>query len=131
MKYLVDSDFLVGLFLESDALHNRAKELFENINEKDILVMTSLVKMESATVVSNKAGMLYARKFVKFIEEAPLVEVFEDELSMVDGWKLFLSQTKKGSSFIDSMNLVVARKMSCKKILSFDKFYPREWRVNL
>lgn len=129
MRILLDSDFLVGLFLVTDALHQKSLELFEKLTEEDELIMTSLVKLESATVISNKAGMVYVKEYVKFLDMVPLSERFVDENLMVTGWKMFLEQIKKGSSFIDSMNLVVAKKLGCKKILSFDKFYPKELRL--
>ncbi len=129
-KVLLDSDFIVGLLREDEDLHETIKKLVNSDwFEKAYVVVTSLVKMEAATVVSNRVGMKMARELVDCVDGLIDEEVFIDERWMDMGWLVFLEQTKKGSSFIDSMNLVVAKKLGCKKILSFDKFYPKEFRV--
>lgn len=129
MKYLVDSDFLISCYFEDESLNLVASDIIDTLDDDDELCVTSLVEMESATVVSNKRGMIKAKEFHKWVDGLGVRKVFVDEILMILGWKKFLEQTKKGSSFIDSMNLVVAKKLGCKKILSFDKFYPRELRV--
>lgn len=129
MKFLIDSDFLIAVFLTSEPLHEVATKLLSEIDEGDEICVTSLVEMESATVMSNKKGMKSAVEFRNWIMNLGMRRIFIDEIHMILGWKMFLEQTKKGSSFIDSMNLVVAKKLGCKKILSFDKFYPKELRA--
>ncbi len=129
-KVLLDSDFLVGMMREDEDLHETIKEMVSSDwFENSYVIVTSLVKMEAATVISHRVGMAMARRLVNCIDRLVDEEVFVDERWMNAGWLVFLEQTKKGSSFVDSMNLVVAKKLGCKKILSFDKFYPKEFRV--
>ena len=129
-KVLIDSDFLVGMIREDEDLHEEIKEMVNSEwFDKSYILVTSLVKMESVTVISNRVGMAVARKLADYIDDLVDEEIFIDEEWMKLGWNLFMTQTKKGSSFIDSMNLVVAKKLGCKKILSFDKFYHKELRV--
>lgn len=129
MRYLVDSDFLIACFLIDDFSHRSASEILESLTKDDEIFINSLVEMEAATVVSKKVSMVKAKSFVDWLGKLGLNEIFVDEYMMGKGWKLFLEQTKKGSSFVDCMNLVVAKKMGCDKILAFDKFYPQELRI--
>lgn len=129
MRYLVDSDFLVACFNKDDFSHRRASEIMEKWTGDEEIFLNSLVEMESATVISKRIGMIKTSLFMIWLGKLGMNKYFVDEETMGKSWELFLEQTKKGSSFVDSMNLVVAKKLGCRKILSFDKFYPKEYRV--
>ena len=64
MKYLVDSDFLVGLFREGDPHSDTTKKLLKKLKEKnETLMVPNVVLQETATVLSHKTGMEAVRLF--------------------------------------------------------------------
>lgn len=129
-KLLVDSDFLVGVFRQGDTNHQKAIRLLEKMKEEDVeLWMSNLVHQESATVVSHRVGMEAVRLFVKNLTSDIHKRVLVDEELEKKAWKIFLSQTKKGCSFVDCANVAVAEKYKLDGILSFDEFYPPNLRI--
>jgi len=123
---LVDSDFLIALARKEDASHKLAKKIFSERVSFGEIKITSLVLMEATTVMSHKGGMEGARKFYGIVKNLVDEIIFVDQELMEEGWEVFLKQTKKGTSFVDCANLATARKHKVDKILSFDKFYPKD-----
>ncbi|MEK7550557.1 MAG: PIN domain-containing protein [Patescibacteria group bacterium] len=130
MKYLIDSDFLFGLYVIHAPHHKETTRLFKRIQKNEYkLVILNLVIQETATVLSKKDKQETALTFLDEIVKMP-VEImnFRDEDEKI-AWKIFKKQTKKGTSFIDCANLAIAQKYKFDGILSFDDFYPKEVRV--
>lgn len=125
-KVIVDSDFLVALFKPDDFSHRRAVDCANVVKGKGYLfVALNLVVQESTTVISHKMGMADARTF-----HAGLKTVLDQTIRLheeleKEAWKLFLQQTKKGTSFIDCANLAAIAQYKLSGILSFDQFYPK------
>lgn len=57
------------------------------------------------------------------LKEHNLIKIHVNEELEDAGWSIFLSQTKKGTSFVDCANLAVIEKYKFDGILSFDGFY--------
>lgn len=130
MKLLADSDFLFGLFVPDDFHYKRARQIWMDIVKKDNEVFVlSLAVQETATVLSHKIGQLTAISFVDKLPELKLKTLEIDINIEEDGWKIFKSQSKKGTSFVDCINVAAIRKYKFDGILSFDKFYPKQLRV--
>ena len=119
MKLLVDSDFLISLFKPLDSNHQKASRIFKEIQNKSSLIALNLVFQESTTVISKQIGMDNARKFYEFLPELVNEQVNLNEDVEKEAWKIFLKQTKKGTSFIDCANLAVHQKFKLDGI-SFD-----------
>jgi len=129
-KLLVDSDFLVGVFRQEDTNHQKAMGLLERMKEEEVeLWMSNLVHQESATVVSHRVGMEAVRSFVKNLASDIHKRVLVDKELEKKAWRIFLSQTKKGCSFVDCANLTVVEKYKLDGILAFDEFYPKGLRL--
>ncbi|MDP1722868.1 MAG: type II toxin-antitoxin system VapC family toxin [Candidatus Gottesmanbacteria bacterium] len=126
-KVIIDSNVFVAVFLMEDSLHSRATQLVSQLKKQGAVFYTiNLVLQESATVLSMRKGMASARTFYAAVHDfvdqvAPFDESVEKE-----SWKVFLSQTKKGTSFVDCAILATARHYNIDKIVSFDRFYPKE-----
>ncbi len=130
MKLLADSDFLFGLFVPDDFHHKRARQIWMDIIKRDSEVFVlNLAIQETATVLSHKRDQLAAISFVDKLPELKLKMLEIDTSMEEDGWKIFKSQTKKGTSFVDCINIAAIRKYKFDGILSFDKFYPKQFRV--
>ena len=74
-------------------------------------------------------GMKYAKNFYSSVFRMASEKIIMDEELENESWKIFLSQTKKGTSFVDCANLAVVEKYKLDGILSFDKFYPKDVRI--
>lgn len=120
----MDSDGFVGLFHETDAHHEKARQYFNHAAEnRDTLILTNYVAAEAGTVISHKAGQDMARRFFDLVETYPTIHI--DEQLHRDTIELFKQQGKKGTSIVDCSNVVVMRRFNIPKIFSFDKFYTK------
>lgn len=126
MKLVVDSDFLIALYKPLDSNHKKAIDIYKTIQNKYTLTALNLVFQESTTVISKQIGMDNAKKFYQLISKIISEQIFINDELEKDTWKLFLKQTKKGTSFIDCANLAFCQKYKLSGILSFDDFYPGE-----
>jgi len=125
MKLLVDSDFFIALYKSDDSNHKAADAILKKVFNQDRLMILDLVIQESVTVISKRMGMDDARIFYKSILQIVNQAIKADDELVDSTWKIFLKQTKKGSSFIDCANLAAIEKYKLDGILSFDKFYPK------
>lgn len=123
MKYLVDSDFLISFSNPDDSNHLKSHDIFKKLKENTELVALNLVFQESTTVVSKRFGMSMAKNFYEMICKFINTKINIDEEIEKKAWKLFLNQTKKGTSFIDCANQATFEKLKLDGILSFDEFY--------
>jgi|SRR3989339_561710 len=127
MRLLVDSDFLFGLFVPDDAHHQRAKKIWGKlIKQKHDFFVLNITIQETATVLSHKRGQLVAIALIDKLPELALRKIDIDIDLEKEGWKIFKSQTKKGTSFVDCANLAASAEFGIDEILSFDKFYPKK-----
>ena len=119
MRILADSDFLIAIFRENDALHTQALRLLKKIQKnKAELYISNWVRAEAVTVISFRLGMTEARLFADNLQEG-VGALFVDEVTFHQSWGLFLSQNKKGSSFVDCSNLILLEKFNFDGIASF------------
>ena len=130
-RFLVDSDFLVAVFRDGDPNHTKAKNILRSLSEQTyVLWAIHLVKQESATVISHRVGMDATKLFVKNVMKDIDQWIQIDEKLEEKAWEIFLSQTKKGTSFIDCANLAALHYYNLTGILTFDHFYPKKLRIN-
>ena len=122
MNLLLDSDFLIALANKEDASHDKAAILFQKICNETLHAL-NIVFQESTTVISKRFGMIRAKLFYirlnKLVNKIIILDSSIESLT----WKLFLNQTKKGTSFVDCANLAVLEYYKLDGILSFDEFY--------
>lgn len=122
MNILVDSDFFVALYKPDDANHHIATKIFRKLGS-DNLSALNIVFQEATTVISKRMNMSYAIKFHDSISRLISNEIKLDNILEENSWKIFLSQTKKGTSFVDCANLAAMEYYKLDGILSFDEFY--------
>lgn len=126
---LIDSDAFVGLVMQTDPHHARAKEIYGEIKaQQRRLSTTSAVVAETATVLSHRAGQTLAKTFLgEFIEAGHFPVVYITEALHHDGLEIFKSQSKKGTSVTDCLNVAVCRQLQITHIFSFDQAYPKRF----
>lgn len=132
MKILLDSDFLFGLFVLHDPHHSKVTKLINGWHEKNYrLYALNLAIQETATVISHKANQQSAVKFVNNSSSVLDTIIIAHEKIESRAWKIFLKQSKKGTSFVDCANLSTLEEYNFDHIASFDKFYPKKLLLNL
>ena len=129
MKYLVDSDFLISFSSVDDSNHAKSLKIYKDLDKKSELLALNIVFQESTTVVSKRFGMDKAKLFYEMVNKFINTRILLDENLEKDAWKVFLKQSKKGTSFIDCANLATFQKYKLKGILSFDEYYPKNVRM--
>lgn len=124
MAIILDTDFLYSFFVSNQINHNLAKQKFNQIKNNDIYVL-KLVQYELATVLSYKENHNLAKSIISDILETNIIfiDISKEEEMLV--WREFYRYKKNKISFVDCANLTIAKKRKL-KILSFDKFYPKE-----
>ena len=122
MKLLLDADFLVALVKEDDANHLRAVAKAKELKEASLFV-TCFTVPEAATVLSYKVSHSAAKKFLEETRKKSFLELPFDQETARAADRIFLSQSRKGTSWIDCYNAAIIKAYSLGGILSFDKFY--------
>jgi predicted nucleic acid-binding protein len=127
-EVIVDSDAWVGLFSPDDAHHQKVSKIFEELRKsKTAIVTTSAVQGEAATVLSHKEGQGVASKFVTSLAAIRVPIIHIDESLHLRAIECFIDQSKRGTSYVDCTNIAVAKLYNIPKILSFDKFYFKQF----
>lgn len=129
MRLLVDSDFLIGLFRDDDPNHKKSVILMNKRFGNNEMIVSNLVIQETATVLSHRSGMDAVRLFWQKLPKLDLINFWTDKEVEQEGWKIFLKQNKKKSSYVDCANLAIIQKLKLDGILCFDKFYPKNLRI--
>lgn len=125
MTVLIDADFLVALLKEVDTNHRKAIEKYHYYRSISF-VTTPFTIPEVATVLSNRVSHTIAKKFVVEARSQPYLEIFLSQELIAKTDQIFLSQSKKGISWIDCFNVAVIKTYQLDGILSFDSFYRKQ-----
>ena len=121
-KILVNTDFLFGLVIQSDVHHKVASEKLQR-HEKDVFYITPFTIPETVTVLSHKVSQEQARNFLIQARESTFTRVPLDESLIAKTDEIFLAQKKKGTSWVDCLNVAAILTHRLDGILSFDRFY--------
>lgn len=128
MKYLVDADFLFGLFVPDDAHHVTSKRILKKYRNSIQLFVIDLVLFEVATVISYKVNQTEAVRFLDLLPKLELTKIEVRTDLEEKAWNVFRKQTKKGTSFVHCANLAMIELYKLDGILSFDTFYTTKLR---
>lgn len=126
MKVLFDSDALFALYVSTDIHHQKAKQIFQDLLNKEAeLWVTNLVIQEATTVISYRLGQNQAKEFLNRFNKIDVKQVFVSQKLTAKAWQVFKRQNKRGTSFVDCANLAVCKEMKINKIFSFDQIYAK------
>lgn len=120
---LMDADFLIALYIDTDSNHQKAMNLYDNF---DNFVVLNLTLYEVATVLSR----LFQHSEAKLILNNIFGDLSEIVLGYDRAWEssileIYHAQINKNISFFDCTCLYLAQKLDY-KIASFDSFYPKK-----
>lgn len=94
------------------------------------LVTTSLVVVETATVLSHHQGQDLAKFFLEeIIEGGGFPVIFINEALHQTALNMFQAQTKKGTSITDCASVTVVRQFNIPTIFRFDQVYTKTFGV--
>ncbi len=119
---VVDSSFLVALFLPYDINHEKAVDEF---SKAESLVIPYEILMETLTVLLYKEGIEFVREVYDLIESADIFIVFKSRKYAESALDMFLNQTDRLSIF-DCMAISLAKVLK-QELLSFDRNQLREF----
>jgi predicted nucleic acid-binding protein len=121
---LVDTDALVATIKEDDSNHKKAIAIDKKFKNSTYYI-TPFTIPETATVLSNKMSQKTAKEFLSKARIENFVEVPLTPDLVREADQIFVSQNKKGTSWIDCLNVAVVRSKKLDGIFSFDKFYQK------
>jgi predicted nucleic acid-binding protein len=128
---IVDSDALIALLHESDALHARAFVTLDFINTNNFSTCISLpIVLEAATALSKDKNIKRPDLAKKLLFD--FASISQKSSLQIDGVeiintlsKLYSPQTSKNNSPFDFYLLALAKINKISYIFSFDKFYQK------
>jgi predicted nucleic acid-binding protein len=124
MKILVDADALVALAKIDDANHKKAFQIAQKIKNASLYI-TPFTIPEVVTVLSYTTSQKAAILFLKEVRKKKIIELSINKEIIFLTDELFFQQSKKGTSWIDCLNVVMVKFYHLDKIFSFDKFYQK------
>ncbi|SRR6266404_1481230 len=126
LTVFVDSDAFVAAVKQADTTHEKAQILFQQLKEKEALLITSnYVFSETVTVLSQKMGHDAAVGYIdsmKSTENVFLIKWIDEQIEEV-ALEIFKRQTSKNTSFVDCTNMAFLKMHEFDAIFSFDEVY--------
>lgn len=123
-KILVDADALVAIAKEDDTNHDKAIKI-ARLLAKETLFLSPITIPEAATVLSYRVSHVDAKNFLQEVRKRNLIELTLDFDTQQKADEIFLSQSKKGISWFDCLNVAYVKINGLEGIFSFDKFYKK------
>ena len=123
-KVFIDADAFVGLYVADDAHYKEAARIALILHEARVEVTTSFFVLgEAATVISQKAGIEYARKFLNSISFEEMTVFDLNYEIFMKAREIFAGQTSKNFRFSDAVNIALIKEHGIDAVFSFDNHY--------
>ncbi|MBI5635874.1 type II toxin-antitoxin system VapC family toxin [Candidatus Micrarchaeota archaeon] len=116
---ILDSSFLIALFLEEDALHEKATEQLASLPKNEPLTAPSSVMEETMNILTYRRGVSFAMNALSELEENKCVYTYFLEKTEWNTVINLMKAISKKMSFTDYFVIYLARKTG-EKTLSFD-----------
>jgi len=126
-QIFVDTSFFKALFDEKDDFYKEAVEIFSNIAEQSVVLVTSnYILDETFTLIRKRRGKDKAREFRDFLAEAtPSIKIIRviasDEANVWDWFLLDWSDL----SFTDCVSFAVMKRLGLEKVATFDQHFAK------
>ena len=128
LTIFVDSDAFVGLTKKDDSNHERARQIFLELQDKPFVFVTSnYVFSEVVTILSQRIDHETAVAYIRSMKSEDCVFTIErvglgtEEAAI----QIFIKQTSKNVSFVDCTNIALIRERHMDGIFSFDDDYKK------
>lgn len=124
---IVDTDALIGLFLKTDALHQRCLKIVKFLKAGNFLVYISYPTiLEAATALAKDKAIKRPDLAAKLLQDYASYEnppINEAVINLVA--QLYHPKTSKKNSPFDYYLLALAKTNNIKFVFSFDSFYQK------
>jgi len=125
-RIFIDASAFVSLNVPFDSDHKRAIDLSSLIKNVGITLFTSnIVIYETASILSQKIGILYANEFLNDMENSTLVIILVDEEVESLAFEIFRERTSKNVSMFDCLHFAVMRMNGITTVFGFDKHFKK------
>ena len=115
-KYILDSSYLIALYLQEDVNHTRALEIFKIIKNSELYIHTHVIA-EVVTILTYRMGQNLSFKFLVETQSSSNIHLLESNISeQIEDFKIL----NKKISFTDSVILAIAKR-SKYDLVTFDK----------
>ena len=121
-KVLLDSDAVIALVKEDDASHEPAVKLFKKYKEIEIFIADTTLS-ESVTTLGRRVSRETSYLCLDFLRQSSFIIVFIDEKIIESAEQYYRQQTSVKNTFVDCINMAVAKAYHLDAIFSFDKGY--------
>lgn len=124
----IDTSAFYALASASDEFHQRARELFEHLLDRESpLHTTSYVLVETAGLVHRRLGFAVLKELFESI--SPVIQVhWVDTIIHQHAWDLMLERQGSRLTLVDSSVVVVARTLQA-MVFGFDEDFRQEGLV--
>ncbi len=117
---ILDTNFIVALFSNSDTLHKRAFELAPKLIDFETII-NHYIYLECATLLSQKIGKQF--NLEKQLNKLEIKLKFVPDSLFLESIKEFKTQSNKNISFIDLLTALYIEKNKLCGIITFDKHF--------
>ncbi|MCA1743775.1 MAG: PIN domain-containing protein [Desulfovibrionales bacterium] len=121
----IDTGAFIARYLKKDQFHQQSLSLWSDLelkNEK--LVTSNFVLDETATLLSRRAGNVFAAKRLKNIYTSYVFQILrpdrDDEITALDLMDKFSDQAV---SFTDCVSFVLMNRMHIESVFTFDRHF--------
>jgi predicted nucleic acid-binding protein len=128
-RIFVDSNFYVAFYNPLDSLHETALATGRKLIDTHTSVMiSSLVFLETVTVLSQRVDRLTAVDVGRFLRESPQVQITHiDEAVHDESWRIFQEIVQKDVSLVDCSIMAAMRAEGVDTLLTFDRGHFRHF----
>lgn len=126
MRLFIDTSALYAIMDAGDDFHDRAKDYFSEIVEKDIVLNSSdYIIVETIALVQNRLGINAARLFINNI--LPVVNLYYIDKSIHDiAINNLLSLPGSKISMVDFTSFKIMRNLEIDSIFTFDRHFKKQ-----
>lgn len=117
---ILDTSYLVSLFLTKDSNHNKAVKLLSQLKGLDDLFITNYIYVEFATILSQRLGKAEFTQIDRLIKGS-ITELFISEHIDAKTKRMFLKQSRKDVSYVDISSITIMNLMKIPNLVTFDR----------
>lgn len=120
-KIMVDTSAVYALIDRSDDLHEKAKNLFKKLSEKDVdLILTNFILAETHALILSRIGHELAREWLKNLVWKIERVKEEDEKRARE---IIIAYKDKSFSYTDATTFAVMERLKLNVALAFDNHF--------
>ena len=125
LKTFVDTAAWIALLNASDALHDRARQVMEELNQQNAsLITTEFVLLEVADALSSPPIRSKTVAFIEGLRKLVVLQIVPASQSLlVDGWALFRQRSDKEWSLTDCTSFAVMNQAQMMQAFTSDHHF--------